>query len=182
MGRRRGELDRAVQSDAVSLPFSSQTIKHYPEKKLQREHSYAPEIGTSFFDHAIALGRDARLPLRAKELAILAVASHFRAAYEVYAHAALARRCGLSEMQVESALAGREPQGVEPHERAAFRVALAMAQGRGPVGDGVWAEVAACFGREESAVLVSLVGAYCYIAVVLNAGDVPAPVEGRVTG
>ncbi|KAK7192317.1 hypothetical protein DPSP01_004909 [Paraphaeosphaeria sporulosa] len=143
---------------------------------------YAPTIGTAFFDHAIKVGTDQRLPIRVKEIAILAVGGHFQAAYENYAHARLAKLCGLSDEQVASALAGRDPiQGLADAEITAYRLALAMVSGKGPVSEEIWSQVRRYFGQEESAVLVFLISSYAYIAMVLNAGAVPAPATATAT-
>ncbi|KAJ4345480.1 uncharacterized protein N0V89_011612 [Didymosphaeria variabile] len=140
---------------------------------------YAPSTGTEFFDHAIKVGTDKRLPIRVKELAILAVGGHFEAAYENYAHAQLAKLIGLSDEQVADALAGREPVGLADAEIAAYRLALAMANSKGPVSDEIWGQVREHFGQEESAVLVFLISSYAYIAMVLNAGAVPAALPAK---
>ena len=114
--------------------------------------------------------------MRVKETAILAVGGHFEAAYENYAHARLAKLGGLSDEQVANILAGKEPTGLADAELTAFRLARAMVSGKGPVSEEIWSQVRAHFNQEESAILVFLISAYGYIAMVLNAGAVPAPV------
>ncbi|KAF9735887.1 hypothetical protein PMIN06_011807 [Paraphaeosphaeria minitans] len=136
---------------------------------------YTPSTGTGFFDHAIKLGTDTRLPIRVKEFAILAVGGHFDAAYENYAHTRLAKLIGLRDDQVADALAGREAQDSAPGEVAAFRLALAMVGGKGPVGESVWKGVRESFSREQSAALVFLISSYAYVAMALNAAGAPAP-------
>lgn len=121
------------------------------------------------------MGTDQRLSIRVKELVILAVGGHFDAAYENYAHARLAKLIGLRTDQIVDALAGREAQDLDGAEVAAFRLALAMVGGKGPVSDEVWAKVREHFGREESAALIFLVSSYAYIAMVLNAAGSAAP-------
>lgn len=133
-------------------------------------------MSTDFFDHAIKVGTDQRLPIRVKELAILAVGGHFEAQYEIYAHSRLAKLVGLSDEQVADALAGRIPVDLDGPEIAAYRLALAMAGGKGPVSGEIWGQVQDHFGKEEITVLIFLIGSYAYIAMVLNAGAVPAPV------
>ncbi|KAF2442431.1 hypothetical protein P171DRAFT_67181 [Karstenula rhodostoma CBS 690.94] len=140
---------------------------------------YAPSTGTEFFDHAIKVGTDKRLPIRVKELAILAVGGHFEAAYEKYAHARLARLIGLSDQQIADALAGREPVDLADAEIAAYRLSLAMVSGKGPVSEKIWSQVREHFGQEESAVLVFLISSYTYIAMVLNAGAVSEGFDSR---
>lgn len=143
---------------------------------MSLNNSYAPSSGTEFFDHAIRVGIDQRLPMRVKELAILAIGGHFEAQYQNYAHARLAKLVGLSDEQVTDALAGRVPEDLGGPEVAAYRLAMAMASGKGPVSEEIWGQVKDHFGQEEIVVLVFLISSYAYIALVLNAGAVPAPV------
>ena len=114
--------------------------------------------------------------MRVKELAILAVGGHFEAQYQNYAHSRLAKLVGLSDEQVADALAGRVPQDLGGPEIATYRLAIAMASGKGPVSEEIWGQVKDHFGQEEIVVLVFLISSYAYIALVLNAGAVPAPV------
>ena len=64
-----------------------------------------------------------------REIAILVVGTHFNAGYEIYAHGALAKNCGMSEERLATILGGSRPGDLTVEESCAFDTAKALTRG-----------------------------------------------------
>src|SRR5471030_2564647 len=58
---------------------------------------HEPAIGKAIWDLTLAMTASASLPDNARQIAILVVGARFDAAYEIYAHFAIAKREGMSD-------------------------------------------------------------------------------------
>ena len=133
-----------------------------------------PAIGGAATALVGAIGRLGALPPPIREIVILAVGARFDAAYELYAHCAVASQAGLTARQVASLAAGCKPDDLSDAESVAFDCATRLA--RGGVLPGFLYEAARRqLGDEGTAHLVYLAGAYAFVSIVLNGYDVPAP-------
>jgi 4-carboxymuconolactone decarboxylase len=56
---------------------------------------HEPAIGKAIWDLALAMTANARLPDNVRQIAILVVGARYNAAYEIYAHVAIAEREGM---------------------------------------------------------------------------------------
>ena len=133
-----------------------------------------PEIGKAAAMLTKAVSELDALPPRAREIVILTMGSRFGAAYELYAHCAVARSVGLSDRQVAALAASRPPEGLSDEEALAFACTSKLAEG-GPLPGFLYAAVGQAFGETGRAQLVHLAGVYAYVSVILNAFAVPAP-------
>ena len=135
---------------------------------------YAPVIGDGFIDFHEAEERATRLSKRVREVVILSVGSVWGAAYELYAHRAVAAKVGFAPDAV-AALAAGDPCGeLGNDERMAQRFALELTRDR-VVSGSTYAEAERVFGREGLVALTFLAAAYTGTCVMLNAFAVPAP-------
>jgi hypothetical protein len=57
------------------------------------------ELGSAIWGVTKAMSRFRHLPENVRQIVILVVGTHFGAAYEIYAHSAVARAAGISENQ-----------------------------------------------------------------------------------
>ena len=135
--------------------------------------AHAPTIGQAHYDQVEAITAMKLLPERARQVAILVVGAHFRAAYELYAHAATAAREGMDEARIATLAAGGRPGDLDPDETAAFDVAHALMRG-GVLPGATYAAARARLGEGALYELVMLVGLYAQVSIVLNAFDVPS--------
>ncbi len=125
-----------------------------------------------------SLGRyvryDCSVPQRLRELAILAVAVHWQARYEWYAHSAIALEMGISP-EVQAAIAeGHDPAFESPHDRVVFNyVAELLRAGR--VSDELFKSADSALGTSGVLDLTALVGYYTFLALTLNAFQVEPP-------
>ncbi len=133
-----------------------------------------PEIGKAAAMLSKAVSEIDALPPRAHEIVILTMGSHFEAAYELYAHCAVARARGLTDRQIAALCASTCPEGLSDEEALAFSCTKALAHG-GQMPGFLYAAAGKAFGDDGRAQLVHLAGVYAYVSIILNAYAVPAP-------
>ena len=139
---------------------------------------HQPEVGEAFWGATQAMTRYAVLPDAVRQVVILAVGAHFGAAYEIYAHAAVAAaRHGMAPRRIASLAAGERPDDLTDEEAAGFDVARALLRG-GVLPEPAYREALARFGERGAAELVFLVGHYCFVSMTLNGFAIPVPGEG----
>lgn len=135
---------------------------------------HSPEAG----GHAQRLGEVLRfgnaMPPSLRELAIICVAAHWKAQYEWWAHARIARREGLAEDVIDAVFEGREPPESEPGVRAVTAFARQLLGG-GRVSDETYGAVHGRLGDQGTVDLVSTIGYYCMVSATLNVFQVPVP-------
>lgn len=117
---------------------------------------------------------DSALPPRLSELAILTTARFWRARFEWYAHAPMARAGGLAESVIEAIRLGREPVFTAPDE-AAVHAFAAQLHLRHEVSDPVWDHALEVLGEPGVVDLIGLLGYYTLVSMTLNACRVPLP-------
>lgn len=136
-----------------------------------------PELGNALWTVTQAMTKARRIPDAARQVAILAVGSHFKAAYEIYAHAAVARsKHGMTERRLATLAAGERPDDLDDDEAVAFDVAAALVRG-GVLPTVLYDRAVTAFGQAGANELFYLVGHYAFVSVTLNAYDVPVPGE-----
>ncbi|KAK4506199.1 hypothetical protein PRZ48_004164 [Zasmidium cellare] len=135
----------------------------------------APKTGKLGMELVYSFG-ELPLPTDVKETAILACGGHFQAAYELYAHEAVATGAGvLSKEQVEVIKQGQKPQDLNENCSLAFDVAKRLCGTPGPLPQEYWDKSVQAFGKDGTVALVHYVGFYAYICIALNAADAPVP-------
>jgi len=142
---------------------------------------HAPEVGarvTEFVNHFLS---DTRMPRNLKELAILAVARQYTSQYEWFVHEPSARAAGVEDSVIEAIRARRRPDFTNPDEALVFDMVNEIVETR-QLSDALYDEAVASFGAEAVVELITQIGFYHAISVVLNvyqieAGDggVPLP-------
>lgn len=135
---------------------------------------HEPRIGKPIWELTKTLSEASSLPDTVRQIAILVTGAHFRAAYEIYAHVAVAQKDGLSDAKLATLVAGQRPEGLSTEEGIAYDVAAALTGG-GVLPELTYKAAAAAFGTHGAAELCHLVGLYCLVSVTLNAFDVPTP-------
>lgn len=109
---------------------------------------------------------------RARQVVILTIGGRSRAAYELYAHAVLAARAGLTGEQIAALSAGIRPDGLNPDELMAGDVAAALMQG-GPVPGPLYDAAVESLGQHGFDAVVFITIHYLALGTILNAYDVP---------
>jgi 4-carboxymuconolactone decarboxylase len=110
---------------------------------------------------------------RARQVVIVTIGARFNVAYELYAHAPLAARAGLSPDQVAALSTGARPDGLSPDELLAGDVATALTRA-GSIPGPLYDAAVARLGQQGFDAVVFIVIHYLALGTLLNAYDVPA--------
>ncbi|HTV33736.1 MAG TPA: carboxymuconolactone decarboxylase family protein [Methylocella sp.] len=135
---------------------------------------HEPHIGKPIWDLTKALSQQSKVPDRARQVAILVTGAHFRAAYEIYAHVAIAEHDKLPDAKLATIIAGQRPADLTRDEAVAYDIAAALTSG-GVLPELTYKAAVDAFGAHGAAELCYLVGLYCLVSVTLNGFDVPVP-------
>jgi 4-carboxymuconolactone decarboxylase len=129
-------------------------------------------------DRAQKLGEYCRfhnsLPNDLSELAICLIGRHFKAQFEFYAHAALARKAGLSAEIIEAIRTRRTPPFAREEERIVYDfVTEYLATNR--VARPNYERALKTFGEQGVVDLVGVCGYYMLVSMTLNVFEMPLP-------
>ena len=126
----------------------------------------SPDVGNAMQQVGATIRFGTALTGRERELAILTVAGALSSEFERLAHVPAARALGLTEPQIDAALAGRTADGLSADEAIVARLALSMTVDR-TLSDEDYSGGVAALGRERLAELTWLVGYYSALALSL---------------
>lgn len=133
-----------------------------------------PKYGVPALSFLRTLDMNATLARTVREVAILTVGAGFGARFELYAHEIMAEVYGLAPKIIASLSAGGHPGGLNEQEAIAHDIAHALVTGH-VVPDSTYQHAVNLLGRDGTAELIFLIGGYCFIAMILNGFDMPAP-------
>jgi alkylhydroperoxidase family enzyme len=133
-----------------------------------------PKFGKPVWELTKAMAAQSSLPAAVREIAILVTGSHFRSAYELYAHVIIGEDQGLSVEKLSTIVAGQRPIDLTRQEAVAYDVASSLVSG-GVLPELTYRSAVEQFGEHGAAELSYLVGFYCLVSVTLNTFDVPVP-------
>jgi 4-carboxymuconolactone decarboxylase len=139
---------------------------------------YAPDVGGPLATLGAALRFGSPIEQRLIEVAIITVASQWRADFEWLAHARLAREAGVPDAVVEAIGRGEEPEFTVADERVVYAAVRELVT-TGQLTDASYAAVLDLLGDTGTVYLVALCGYYSLISFVLNAFRVPLPAGAR---
>ena len=135
---------------------------------------HEPVIGKAIWDLTLALTAQAILPDNVRQIAILVVGARFDAAYEIYAHIAVAEHEGMSAERLATLVADLKPLDLTKEESIAYDFAYALSRG-GTLPEPLYRLAVATFGQQGSNELIYLVGLYALVCTTLNGFNVPVP-------
>jgi 4-carboxymuconolactone decarboxylase len=87
------------------------------------------DLGTAIWGVTKAMSRFRHLTQKVRQIVILVVGTRFGAAYEIYAHSAVARAAGISETHLTTITAGSRPLDLSEEEKTAYDIATALLSG-----------------------------------------------------
>ncbi len=117
---------------------------------------------------------ESTVPGNLRELAILITARFWRAQYEWYAHKPIALKEGVDEAVIEAIAGRRRPQFAEAAEAAVHDFCIAMLESH-EVPDETYQVALDALGEEQLVDLVSLLGYYSLLAMVMATFEIPVP-------
>lgn len=135
---------------------------------------HAPHVGDAAQRLGESLRFDGVLAPRQREIGVLCVAAHWRAAYEWWAHARIAKECGVEAEVIEAIRRREEPALTDPAERLVHDFSRALLDQR-RVPDPLYADAVEALGEASLVELVLLLGYYSLVSMVLVGFDVPIP-------
>jgi 4-carboxymuconolactone decarboxylase len=136
---------------------------------------HQPEVGAAFWTVTKAMTAFKILPDAVRQLVILVVGARFKAAYEIYAHAAVAKaRHEIGDARLATLAAGERPGDLTEQEAAGYDVAAALING-GVLPEPTYRHALALFGQRGLAELIYLVGHYCFVSTTLNGFAIGVP-------
>jgi 4-carboxymuconolactone decarboxylase len=139
---------------------------------------YSPAIGDITQQLGAAVRYGTSIPPRSRELAIIMIAADWRAEYEFWAHAKIARREGLPEHIIESIRCAEQPDFSDATESMIYRFVRELMNTR-RVSDDLYKEAVQLIGETGVVELVILVGYYHMISMLLNVFEVSLPAGER---
>ena len=135
---------------------------------------HAPGVGW----HLSRLGGRLRfrtsIERRLSELAIITVGAHWKAEFEWWAHARMAREQGVPDLVIEAIGRGEEPAFEADDERVVYAVARQVTE-TGQLDQPGYDAASRLLGDEGMVELVALCGYYTLVSYLLNAFAVPLP-------
>ena len=135
---------------------------------------HVPEVGRRLTSLGAALRFGTSIERRLTEVAIITVASRWKAEFEWWAHARMAREHGVPDGAVDAIGRGEVPAFEGDDERAVYAVASELAR-TGQVSQVSYDTARTLLGETGMVELVSLCGYYTLISFLLNAFAVPLP-------
>ena len=138
----------------------------------------SPGIAQGFLSLQEAEQAHTTLDERVRQVVILTVGAACRSQYELYAHAAVARKAGLSEGAIRTLMAGGLPEDLADEEKIAQRYVWQLSTGY-RVDASLYAAAADAFGTQGLVDIAFLAGIYHIVCALLNGFEIPAPAPSR---
>jgi 4-carboxymuconolactone decarboxylase len=135
---------------------------------------HAPDVGKHLTSLGAVLRFGTSIERRLSEVAIITVGARWKAEFEWWAHARMARNHGVPDAVVDAIGRGEEPSFAADDERAVYAVARQLTQ-TGRVSRDTYDAAQLILGDAGVVELVSLCGYYTLISFLLNAFAVPLP-------
>src|ERR1700675_4647277 len=117
---------------------------------------------------------NATLADNVRQIVILVVGARFDAAYEIYAHVAVAEHEGMPLDRRGPLVADLKPADLSEEEAVAFDVAYKLVRG-GTLPEPLYRLAVDTFGQHGANELIYLVGLYGLVSTTLNGFNVPVP-------
>lgn len=135
---------------------------------------HEPRIGGAIWELTKAMTAEASLPDNVRQIAILVVGARFDAAYEIYAHIAVAEKEGMTPERLATLVADVKPVDFSAEESVAYDFAFALVRG-GVLPEPLYRLAVETFGQHGTNELIYLVGLYSLVSTTLNGFNVPVP-------
>jgi 4-carboxymuconolactone decarboxylase len=135
---------------------------------------HAPDVGRRMASLGRVLRFETSIERRLTEVAIITVGARWKAEFEWWAHARMAREHGVPDAVVDAIGRGDEPAFDATDERTVYAVARQLAEA-GELDQAAYDAAQQLLGDTGVVELVSLCGYYTLISFLLNAFAVPLP-------
>jgi 4-carboxymuconolactone decarboxylase len=143
---------------ADSVPFQSKTA----DGRLIGPFNpilFSPTISSSFLELQEVEQRNTSLSERVRQVVILAVGAVWKSDYELYAHAAAARKAGISDHAIRILTTGGLPDELSDQEKIAQRYARQLSAER-RIEAALYKTAEHAFGKQGLVDMIYLIGTY----------------------
>ena len=134
----------------------------------------SPAVATALLGVTSALSQHAALSEPVRQVIILTVGAVWEAAYELYAHVAVAEKTSLPEAAIQALAAGQVPAGLPAQELLAHEFTRTLTTTHHVPTD-LYQQAVQAFGEQGVFDMVALAGQYMLVSALLNTFAVPAP-------
>ncbi len=170
---RMSEDQRAVYEEIVSGPHA-RVIGPFPA------WLHSPDLARRIRAVSEFIRFRSSLPPRLTELAILVTGRFWKAEFEYYAHAALARKAGLDDAIIDAIARRQRPDFAKSgtsengDDELVYDICSELFETR-RLGDSTYRRAVETLGLQALVELVATAGYYSMVSLTLNAFDVPLP-------
>jgi 4-carboxymuconolactone decarboxylase len=137
-----------------------------------------PQLADKANQFGNVLRRESRLDRRLFELMVLLVARHWSAQYEWYAHERNALAVGLAPAVIEALRTRRLPNFEHDDERLTYEIVTELHETR-TLSQPSYVRAREALGEEALIELITSIGFYSMLAMMINAFDAPVPGDLR---
>ena len=134
----------------------------------------SPLISQAVLGVTTAEGQHTALSERVRQVVILTVGAVWQAAYELYAHTAVAEKAGLDEPTIRALVAGQKPAALSGEEGVAYDFTHRLTTAH-QLDAELYEQAVVTFGEKGVVDMIFLAGQYMTISGLLNTFAVPAP-------
>jgi 4-carboxymuconolactone decarboxylase len=138
----------------------------------------SPEMGDIVQAFGAQMRFKSSLPAKLNEMAIIITARHWTAQYEWNAHRTAAAQAGLNEAIIQSIAAGKRPASMDADETVIYNFATELLNTK-QVSDPVFKAVKDKFGERGTVDLISVMGYYQLVSMLLNVDRYPLPAGAK---
>jgi 4-carboxymuconolactone decarboxylase len=135
---------------------------------------HAPDVGRHLAELGTALRFSTSIQRRLTEVVIITVGSRWKAEFEWWVHARMARQHGVPDAVVDAIGRGEDPPFTADDERIVYAAASELSNS-GQLGQAAYEAAHGLLGDAGMVELVALCGYYTAISFLLNAFAVPLP-------
>ncbi len=158
---------------AANAPFKAETI----DKQLIGPFNpilLNPSVAAGYLAMLDAETKSTSLDKREREVVILSVGAVWNSAYEIYAHTAVARKAGHSELSIKALASGIPADDLTEKEKLAQRYTRQLITEH-RVDALLYQEAEQAFGPQGLVDMSYLIGLYLMTCVLLNGFEIPVP-------
>jgi len=134
----------------------------------------SPEMGDLAQQFGASMRFHSTLPPKLNEMAIIMTARYWTAQYEWSAHRKLAADAGLNESIIQAIATGKRPSSMDPAETAVYNFGTELLNSK-QVSDPVFKEAVGKFGERGVVDLISVMGYYHLVSMLINVDRYPLP-------
>jgi 4-carboxymuconolactone decarboxylase len=134
----------------------------------------SPLISKALMGVTAAEGEHTSLSEKVRQVVILTVGAVWQAAYELYAHTAVAEKAGFDEATIKALVAGQKPTSLAHEESVAYDFTRSLSAEH-QISPDLYEQAIVTFSEKGVVDMIYLVGQYMTISGLLNTFKVPAP-------